>query len=105
MAVNPLNRAKLLSGGFSGTLNWEDTRATKALNIGYKYSVDNITQSGCGAKRISFDHMGRPLQGNSKNWTSPISGVLTSQCNFTLHHGTESLTIAIEPETGYTHIL
>jgi len=105
IAKNPLNSSKLLSGGFSGTLDWEDFRATKELNIGYKYSIDNVTESGCSAQRISFDHLGRPLKGDSSAWTSSVSGVLTTQCRITLHQNTDSITIAIEPETGYIHIL
>ena len=105
IAKNYLDNSKLLSGGFGGSLDWEDEKVTKELNIGYKYGIDNVTQSGCGAKRISFDHMGRPLKGNSSSWTSATSGLLKSQCKFTLHKDTDSIVIAIEAETGYAHIL
>ena len=105
IAKNPLNSSKVLSGGFSNTLDWENTQATEEMNIGYKYGIDNVTQSGCSAKRISFDHLGRPLKGNSSSWTSSISGVLTTKCTITLHKGTDSIGIVIEPETGYVHLL
>ena len=104
IAKNPLDSSKVLSGGFSGTLDWEDLSATKRLNIGYKYNIDNVKQQGCGAKRISFDHMGRPLKGDSSNWDSSVSGVLTKQCRIILYQGNSSVAIVIEPETGYIHI-
>ncbi|WP_331774318.1 prepilin-type N-terminal cleavage/methylation domain-containing protein [Sulfurospirillum sp. 1612] len=112
IATNPLDNTKLLSGGFSNTLDWEDERATKALNIGSKYGITNVTTSGCaGAKRIAFDYLGRPIKGNISSDISPYRAtsatisLLTSQCAITITDGTTSVTIAIEPETGYAHIL
>ena len=104
MAISPLNKSQLMSGGYSGILDWEDSRATKRLNIGYTYGITNITYSGCGGQRISFDNKGRPFKGNDKNWTSSVDGILTTQCIFTLHKNSESINIYIEPETGYTHL-
>lgn len=105
MATNPLDKSKLLSGGFSGTLNWEDAKASKTLNIGYSYGITNVRQSGCGAKRISFDYLGRPFKGNNKSWTSSIDGLLKKSCKFTLYQNDNTITIQINPETGYACIL
>ena len=105
MAVNPLDKTKLLSGGFSSGLDWEDERATKKLNIGYSYDIDSVTNSGCGrANRIAFDNIGRPFQGNDKNWNSSTESVLKEKCTFTLHKGSEIINIYIEPESGYVHL-
>ncbi len=105
MAINPLDNTKVLSGGYSGEIDWEDSQATKKLNIGYSYGVDNVTQSGCGAKRISFDNLGRPFQGDDSSWTSSVDGILNAVCTFTLHKGSDTVSISIQPETGYTCIL
>jgi len=104
IAVNPLDTDKLLSGGYSGEIDWEDKQATKAMNIGYKYDIDSITQSGCSGQRIAFDNKGRPFVGGDSSWDSTVKGALTEKCIFTLHHGTESVSITIEPETGYVHL-
>ena len=104
MAINPLDKSRFLSGGYSGTIDWEDSQATKKLNIGYSYGVDNITYSGCSGQRISFDNLGRPYVGDDKNWNSISDGILTNQCVFTLHKSTDSVSIYIEPETGYVHL-
>lgn len=115
IAVNPLNRSKLLSGGFSNTLDWEDSRATKYMNIGYKYGIQDVRTSGCGttnSRRIAFDHLGRPIAGNNKNWASPYGKILTQKCTFTLCQNDcdasdecEKVSIEILPETGYVHIV
>ena len=111
IAMNTLDKSKYLSGGFSNTLDWEDAKSSKKLNIGYSYTVDDVTQSGCGNndshknRRIAFDVLGRPFEGNSKMWTSSVDGILKTKCRLTLHHASEIITIQIEPETGYTCIL
>lgn len=105
IAVNPSDNSKVLSGGFSGGIDWEDSQATKKLNIGYSYGIDNVTQSGCGGNRIAFDNLGRPFGGSDSSWTSSVDGVLTQTCTFTLHAGSDSIRIAIKPETGFACIL
>ena len=105
MAINSLDKSKLLSGGYSGTLDWEDKRASKKLNIGYSYGITDVTQNGCEAKRIAFDHLGRPFNGNSSSWKSNVDGILEESCKLTLHQNDKTITIQINPETGYTCIL
>ena len=104
IAVNPLDRNKLLSGGYSGELDWKDPQATKKLNIGYSYGVVAISTHNCGAKRIAFDNLGRPFKGNDSSWNSSTDGILKKQCIFTLHGENETINIYIEPETGYVHL-
>ncbi len=106
IAINPLDSTKLMSGGFSGVLDWEDSRATKKMNIGYSYHVTNVTTSGCGgAKRIAFDYLGRPFIGDSSNWTSPLDGLLNQPCDINISTSSETITIRIQPITGYACIL
>jgi len=104
IAVNPLDKNKLLSGGYSGVIDWEDPKASKKLNIGYSYGITKISSSGCGGKRISFDNLGRPFKGNDQSWNDSTSSILKTQCIFTFFIGSENIKIYIEPETGYAHL-
>lgn len=113
-AVNPLDSSKFLTGGYStGNIAHDDSRATKELNIGRKYGITSVTSSsecrlGAGNLRIAFDHLGRPLRGAFHNYTSAYTAadrLITSQCTITLTNSEGTVAIAIEPETGYAHIL
>jgi prepilin-type N-terminal cleavage/methylation domain-containing protein len=121
MAVNPKNPNKLLSGGFSSALDWEDKRATKLLNIGKSYGIKDVrfsrSCSSNNSKRVAFDYLGRPLYRNIKNLSRPYGSsganyLIQSQCIIKLCYDNPCgadpdrvISIAIEPETGYTHIL
>jgi prepilin-type N-terminal cleavage/methylation domain-containing protein len=110
IAVNPGSSSTLLSGGFSGTLDWEDARAIRSMNIGKKYNIDTVTFSNCGGvgRRMAFDNIGRPIRGNISTMTQPyqLGRILKTKCKITLHNRDgESIDIIIEPETGYTHRL
>jgi hypothetical protein len=111
MAINPLDNTKFLSGGYHGTLHTSNEKATKELNIGEEYGVNVFSLSGgCLNSRISFDYLGRPFQGNLANpasWHTAYQAnkLIQSRCNVNLSNGVENIVIAIEPETGYTHIL
>ena len=104
IALSPENNIKYLSGGYSGTLDWEDKRASKKLNLGYSYGITKIKYSDCKGKRISFDNLGRPYVGNDKNWDTPFKGILTKNCKIILYKGDKSITIYIEKETGYAKL-
>ena len=104
MAIDPLSLSKYMSGGYSGILDWKDSKATSRYNLGASYGITNITKSGCSGQRVAFDNNGRPFVGNDKNWVSSTDGLLTGTCTFTLHKDTESIQIHIEPETGYVHL-
>jgi prepilin-type N-terminal cleavage/methylation domain-containing protein len=108
MAENPLKKGELLSGGYSGELDWEDERATKEMNLGKKYNIKKINFSGCGGQRMAFDNIGRPMSGNTASWVVPypIGKILAKPCNIILTNGdSKSITIRIESETGYSHVL
>lgn len=109
MAVNPSDKSKLLSGGYSGTLNTTDDQATQKMNLGsYGISSYNLN-GGCSGARISFDNLGRPFRGNLSSMTGPYTAgtqrLITQTCNIVLTDNDGStITIAVEPETGYSHI-
>lgn len=115
-AVNPLNSSKRLTGGYStGSIAYNDADATNKLNIGHAFSITDIDMTGgCliaddGKKRISFDNLGRPIAGplHYSGMTSPYKDIvlIQSRCNVILKNSEGNITIAIEPITGYTHIL
>lgn len=123
-AVNPLDTSKRLTGGYSGTIEYNEADASNKLNLGHSYGINDIDMvGGCnisndGKKRISFDHLGRGLYENPKDLDSPymdgtINRLITSQCRIELctisdctsATSSEKITIAVEPETGYAHIL
>ncbi len=118
-AKNPLDNNKLLTGGYSklvcadNTYNNPNSQSTKSMRLAEKYGVTNVTFSGgcrSDVKYINFDSLGRPSNAFPKSlpYQIPVPGrhnLLTTACNITLTDGTNSITITIEPETGYAHIL
>ncbi len=132
IARNILNpQLQYMTGGYtdgvlpykvSGSIN---PRITKNMNIGHKYNISPIKlgpslnrgisfSGGCNnvSTRISFDHIGRPLFGTLASLTtqytisSGTSKLLQSPCDIRLlNSDNNSITIRIEPETGYTHII
>jgi len=112
LAKNPQSSDKLMTGGYAGVIYYKsDSRVTRKMNLGASFGVTSVGQSGCGAKRIAFDRLGRPLSGNIKSNTAPYttsagtSNLLTGNCDLTLNHGTDNIKIRITPETGFTCIL
>ncbi len=121
VAKNPANSKQLLTGGYSGFIRTSDKRAMKALNIGKKYGIVDVNfTGGCSgnAKRISFDNYGRPFKGNLSSSSLPYQSnrIVRETCYITLCTQTcpstipatnkkVARTIAVEPETGYTHVL
>jgi hypothetical protein len=122
LARNPHNPQQYICGGYNNTLHVEDKRAMKEMLLGEKYGIKNIRfKNGCrgGINHISFDHVGRPYNGyiTTKNPYGRVSRThprlirkrceidlcLVDDCNDAKPQ--EIVTIAIEPETGYTHIL
>lgn len=124
MAKNPLDSTRLLSGGYSGTLHivTDADEVTKEMNIGQKYGIENIAISGgntgSSASRVVFDHLGRPYRGDisAVSVTSSTSRLANSTIyikfclegctlpNYSANNDKE-VVIAVEPETGYAHIL
>lgn len=124
LAKNPINTAQLMSGGYSNVIHWDEARATKKLNLGKSYGIKDIQLTGSCAvtsntRRIAFDVLGRPIIGNISSGTvSYMSGnvsgsPLRSRCQIdicivsdcTTAGIDEKISISIEAETGYTHIL
>lgn len=116
IADNPLNNGKKLTGGYSaGTIEYDDSDATNELNIGHTYSINDIDfLDGCASGDtqmwLSFDHLGRPIYRNSQLLDSVYADggtnrLITQTCNIVLTSPEGSVTIAIEPETGYAHII
>ena len=109
VAKNPANPNQYLIG-------WDVTaiperQITKKLNLQKSFGITGVAfKGGCAsAQRVSFDHLGRPFQGNPSTQTSAYQNgrYITSQCRIMLSNGNddENITIAIEPETGYVHQL
>ncbi|MFT7005370.1 MAG: prepilin-type N-terminal cleavage/methylation domain-containing protein [Sulfurimonas sp.] len=111
LASDPMSSDKYLSGGYSGIIATDDSDSNKKMNLGESYNISSVTlNGGCSGSRISFDHLGRPLKGTFNTYTqsyknSGTIGLISTTCNVVLISPDGNVTIAIEPETGYTHIL
>lgn len=119
MAKNPENPSQYLSGGYDNTLHVANSAAMKSLRLGEKYSIQDIVfGGGCRSNvlYVHFDYLGRPMNSfpTTNPYELPAAGwhkLLTSQCQITLCDkvctdvSAQKVIIAIEPETGYTHIL
>jgi len=117
IALNPSNSNQRMTGGYTGDINLDIDNAAYVgvdkLNIGRKYSIDSVVFSNScdgsngASKRISFDHLGRPLQGDISATNSAYESnyLITASCVITLTHSSgDDLNITIEPETGYAKI-
>jgi hypothetical protein len=115
IAKNPQDPNKYLTGGTSGAglIQFNNVKATKELNIGNKYNIQDVLfQGGCSsARRMAFDYLGRPFQGNLKTISSAYQSdrLVKTQCRIVLCKNSpcddQNITIAVEPQTGYIHIL
>ncbi|MCD4667305.1 MAG: prepilin-type N-terminal cleavage/methylation domain-containing protein [Sulfurimonas sp.] len=108
-AVDPLNHDKILSGGGTGISNIN--KINKKLNLNQAYGINSVSFSSngkfAGSTRLAFDHLGRPLIGKIGSYSSAYinNRLLQGQCQITLFNSESNVTIAVESETGYTHIL
>ena len=112
VAKNPLDPNKYLIGTTHASFTVGSNHITKSLNLYSEYGINLVKfMKGCSAAhRIAFDYIGRPLQGDLKTSNKPyqIGRIITSQCQIALCKDAScdnNITIAIEPETGYAHIL
>ena len=113
IAKNPTESNMYLSGGFSATIPITDTRRDKTMALGETYGIEDVQfNGGCSAaRRIAFDYLGRPIAGDISTSTKPYQSdrLLSSQCRIVLCKNSpcddKNVTIAIEPQTGYIHIL
>ena len=131
--LNPINRSAsgayvrgtILSGGFSNTIKETHKGINKKMALTKQYGIQSVQfSSTCSyykSKRILFDSLGRPYY-NYKNKSNAAKNpyrdmrILKKQCQVSLclnesagkcdYSDKDSyIKIAIEPETGYTHIL
>lgn len=125
VAKNPLDNYKYMIGVANSNFDNSSTkRISPSLDIGKMYGVVDVKMSGgtsSTVKRILFDHLGRPYRGTGSSTAthplnSPVDKIATSTIliklcieacvgnNRTANSDTEIM-IAVEPETGYAHIL
>ncbi|WP_434580098.1 prepilin-type N-terminal cleavage/methylation domain-containing protein [Sulfurimonas sp. NW15] len=126
VAQNPLKKGKYLIGVANNNFDNSETKhLSKELDIGKKYGIAAITvtggSTGSGARRILFDHIGRPYRGNTSSTSmvalnSAVDRIATSAIYIKLcldlcinpktsANNRNEIVIKIEPETGYAHIL
>ncbi|QOY55209.1 prepilin-type N-terminal cleavage/methylation domain-containing protein [Candidatus Sulfurimonas marisnigri] len=96
MALNPLSKEQM-----TGNSLFNDR--TRDMDLSEQYGINNINTDSCaaGVQRIFFDHLGRPHVNNNTLY----GDLLTNRCSIVLINGEGNITIAVEPETGYAHIL
>lgn len=124
VAVNPLNNNRRLTGGSTGAsmIHTGDLNATTKMNIGKEYGILDVDfstecRTGATSKNILFDNLGRPLRGNSGDYTSSYDSTASKNiliedgCTITIcsvsdcatADNDEKIVIVIESETGYVH--
>ncbi|MDF1884552.1 prepilin-type N-terminal cleavage/methylation domain-containing protein, partial [Sulfurimonas sp. SAG-AH-194-C21] len=101
VARNPQNSNQIMTGGYSVTaaLDYRNSsfEGMKKLNIGKSYGVTSVTfGSACNSgKRISFDHLGRPFQGDQSSMTGAYTAgtqrLIVADCIITLGNGPDSV--------------
>ena len=105
VARNPANPNEYLIGWETSGIN-----PTKKLDIGNTFGIVDVNLTGgcLTAQRLSFDNLGRPFVGDPSTQTSAYQNgrYMTTQCRIQLSgNDDKTITIAVEPETGYAHIL
>ncbi len=111
VAKDPLDKT-YITGGYStdpSSYNYNSEYVNKKIAIEETYGITSITFSqSCNyynSRAIIFDYLGRPLRGNSSNYNHPYekNKMITSTCKITFSDGVDSMSICVEPETGYAH--
>jgi len=115
IAVNPQNSSQRMTGGQTGSsklkIDNPNFIGMKKMNIGRSYGIVGVTFSNScrvgTSTRLAFDYLGRPLKGNLKDTTESYDNthLLKNDCNITLSDSSDSVTIQIDPETGYARIV
>ncbi|MDQ7059629.1 MAG: prepilin-type N-terminal cleavage/methylation domain-containing protein [Sulfurimonas sp.] len=113
MANDTLSIGDILSGGHSNLNSVSSSDLNSKLNLKETYGITSYDlTAGCNIynnSRISFDHLGRPLRGDLKTidgaYFDSYNRIISQRCDIILESPEGNITIAIEPETGYTHIL
>jgi prepilin-type N-terminal cleavage/methylation domain-containing protein len=108
IAINPMNHKQRMTGGYNSVTHLDINDASfvgmKKMNLGMSYGITDINFS-C-TQRFSFDYLGRPIKSDLSSNSSPYDNndLIYNDCNITLKNNTDSITIQISPETGYTKI-
>jgi len=127
IAKDPLIKNKYLSGGHSGYIHLDDKSRNECMALTQAYGIEEVAFSrSCshyGSKKIIFDNIGRPYYYYKSDSSSLAANpykdmkLVRNQCTISLCLKLNSsdkcdytdkndyIKIAIEPETGYTHIL
>jgi len=115
VAQDPLNSEQYLIGTEYSSFDGDSREhINPKLDLLTEYGVSSISISGgstgSSSRRVIFDNLGRPYRGdtklsNSGRISSLADKIATTQITITLSDGINSEVIAIEPETGYIHIL
>jgi prepilin-type N-terminal cleavage/methylation domain-containing protein len=116
IAKNPQNNIKVLSGGHSNLHASFDNNLTEQLNLTATYNINSYKlRGGCLYSRVAFDNMGRPIKRDLSTSVKSYQStrIIKNKCIIDLcitdncadASISEKISIAIEPETGYTHIL
>jgi len=121
VAQDPLNSTQYLIGTtYTSFDNDKDRYISKKLDLKLTYGVEDLTigggSTGSTAARVIFDYLGRPYRGAIASLSSSTDRIAESTITIKLCKTTcttpqntsnneQEIVIAIEPETGYTHIL
>lgn len=115
VAQDPANPEIYLIGTeYSSFDNDSREHINPKLDLLSEYGITSINISGGStgstSRRVIFDNIGRPYRGDTKlsnpnTISSPTDRIAQTQITITISDGVENEVIAIEPETGYTHIL
>ena len=116
IAINPSNPSQRMTGGQTSTVSLDIDNAgfvgINKLNIGRSYGITGLVFSAscttAGSTRLTFDHMGRPIQSNLSSNTQAYDGndLIQADCDITMtHNNGDAIVIRVEEETGYSCML
>jgi len=113
LALDPQTK-QYITGGVTDGVEYEDENVFHPSNLGIRFGIEDIELSNSckyyGSLRIVFDYLGRPMKGNlaSDSFNSAYissNRMISDRCEIILKKNSDEIIIAIEPETGYVHIL
>ena len=116
IAINTSNPSQRMTGGQTSTTSLDIDNAgfvgMNKLNLGRSYGITALAFSNTcsigGSTRLTFDHMGRPIQSNLSSNTQAYDNndLIQANCNITMtHNNGNTIVIRVEEETGYSCIL
>ena len=111
VARDPQDNNKILCGGIQGAnaldIDHATFQGTRKMNLGLTYGITDIDfDGGCTTQSFGFDNLGRPFNSRFNNDTQAyINGdLIQARCDIQLTSSDGTVTVSIEPETGYTYI-